>query len=195
LELLANRLDLRVANVVAAWHALVLSVPYAEAIVLDVGFSGTDVCLVRDDALVAAEWFPLGGQFFTQALAQTVDISAKNALELKHAWGNDLLSQDEADQVDVWLEKAQYRWYKTVMQLLAKFSAGRPLPWKIYLTGGGSLLPGLARFLRADPRPFERAPELVRLSQHLPAGVHNLTDSLDKNLFSLALSLIAGLPE
>ena len=195
LELLANRLDLRIANVVASWHALAVAVPYAEAIVLDVGFSGTDVCLVRDDAVVAAEWFPIGGEFFTQALAQVVDILPAHALELKHSWGDDLLGEDEADQVDVWLEKAQYRWYKTLMQVLAKFSAGRPLPWKIYLTGGGSLLPGLERFLRADPRPFERAPELARLSHYSPAGVRDLTDGLDKNLFSLALSLTAGLPE
>ncbi len=195
LELLANRLDLLVANVVASWHALGLTVPNAEAVVLDVGFSGTDVCLIRDDAVVAAEWFPLGGEFFTQALAQVVGISPIQALDLKHAWGDDLLSEDEADQVDVWLEKAQYRWYKTLMQVLAKFSAGRPLPWKIYLTGGGSLLPGLERFLRADPRPFVRAPELARLSHHSRAGIRDLTDGFDKNLFSLALSLTAGLPE
>ena len=195
LELLANRLDLLVANVVASWHALALTVPYAESIVLDVGFSGTDVCLLRDDAVVAAEWFPLGGEFFTQALAKAVDISPAQALALKHAWGDGLLSEDEADQVDVWLEKAQYRWYKTLMQMLAKFSAGRPLPWKIYLTGGGSLLPGLERFLRADPRPFQRAPELARLSHFSRAGIRDLTDGLDKNLFSLALSLTAGLPE
>jgi cell division ATPase FtsA len=194
LELLATRLDLRIENVVASWHALALTVPYAEAIVLDVGFSGTDICLVRDGALVAAGWFPIGGEFFTLALVQALNISRRHALDLKHAWGDGVLSEEEADQVDVWLEKAQYRWYKTVMQLLAKFSAQRPLPWKIYLTGGGSLLPGLARFLRADPRPFVRAPELGRLGQLSPVRIRDLTDGLDKNLFSLAASLTVGLP-
>lgn len=195
LDLLANRLDLLIANVVSSWHALAAGVPYAEAVVLDVGFSGTDICLIRDDALVAAEWFPLGGDFFTQALAQAAEISAGRAEEIKHAWADALLEPQEVEQVEAWLESALYRWYKMVLNVLARFSAGQPLPWKLYLSGGGSLLPGVERFLRADPSPFQRAPEVARLRVQPQFKVRDLTDGLDVDLFALALSLTVGLPE
>jgi cell division ATPase FtsA len=195
LELLANRLDLTIVNIVATWQALAAVVPYAEAIVLDVGFSGTDICLIRGDALVAAEWIPLGGEFFTLSLAQALEIEPGAAKRLKHALANGDLSQDEVEQAEICLDEAYGRWYDTVMELLTKLSRERPLPRKIYLTGGGSLLPGLDKLLRADPTPFNCAPEVARLGQHLLSKVKDLTEGLDYNLFSLALSLTVGLPE
>jgi cell division ATPase FtsA len=195
LELLANRLDLTIANIVAAWQALAAVVPYAEAVVLDVGSSGTDICLIRDDALVAAEWIPLGGEFFTLSLAQAMEIEPDVAKKLKHALSNGYLSQDEVEQARTYLDEAYRRWYDTVMELLTKLAGERPLPRRIYLTGGGSLLPGLDKLLQADPTPFNRAPEVVQLGQHLPSTVKDLTEGLDYNLFSLALSLTVGLPE
>lgn len=195
LELLANRLDLTIVNIVATWQALAAVVPYAEAIVLDVGFSGTDICLIRGDALVAAGWIPLGGEFFTLSLAQALEIEPGETKRLKHALANGDLSQDEVEQTEAYLDEAYGRWYDAVMELLSKLSGERPLPRKIYLTGGGSLLPGLDKLLRADPAPFNRAPEVVRLGQHLPSTAKDLTEGLDYNLFSLALSLTVGLPE
>jgi cell division ATPase FtsA len=195
LELLANRLDLTIANIVAAWQALAAVAPYAEAVVLDVGFSGTDICLIRDDALVAAKWIPLGGEFFTLSLAQAMEIEPGEAKKLKHALSNGYLSQDEVEQAETFLDEAYGRWYDAVMELLTESSGERPLPRRIYLTGGGSLLPGLGRLLRADPTPFHRAPEVAWLSQHLPSTVKDLTEGLDYNLFSLALSLTVGVPE
>ena len=195
LELLANRLDLTIANIVAAWQALAAVVPYAEAVVLDVGFSGTDICLIRDDALVAAEWLPLGGEFFTLSLAQAMEIEPEEAKQLKHALSKGCLSQNEVEQAGAYLDEAYGCWYDAVMGLLSKLADERPLPRRIYLTGGASLLPGLDKLLRADPTPFNRAPEVVRLGQHLPSTAKDLTEGLDYNLFSLALSLTVGLPE
>jgi cell division ATPase FtsA len=195
LELLANRLDLVMVDIVCAWQALAAAVPYAEAIVLDVGFSGTDVCLIRDNALVAAGWIPVGGELFSQALVQVLEIGFGQAKQLMHALSNENLRQAEAEEVELCLEQARQRWYEAVMGLLAELSVDKLLPWKIYLTGGGSLLPGLDKLLRTDPTPFSRAPEVVRLGQHLPRIVKDLTDGLDHDLFSLALSLTIGVPQ
>jgi hypothetical protein len=71
----------------------------------------------------------------------------------------------------------------------------KPLPRKIYLTGGGNLLPGLERLMRANPAPFQRAPEVARFGAQTLASAKDLTHNLDYNLFGLALSLIVGLPE
>lgn len=194
LEVLANRLDLMIANVVASWQALASIVPHAEAIILDTGLSGTDICLIRDDALVAAGWVPFGGGFFTQTLTQAIGIEPGEANDLKHALTDGRLGRREANQVNAHLDNARHRWYDAVMELLAKLSPAEPLPRRIYLTGGGNLLPGLEWLLRSDPTPFDRAPEVARLGHRPPPAIKDLTEGLDYNLFSLALSLAAGLP-
>lgn len=195
LETLATRLDLVITNIVAASQALTSIVPHAEAIVLDTGFSGTNVCLIRDDALVATGWVPFGGSFFTQALVQSLEVKPRQAEQLKHAFANNELTPQETDFLDTILKKARHRWYKAVMDLLAELSFNKPLPWKIYLTGGGNLLPGLVQLLRSDPTPFDRAPDVSRLGQRFLNNIKDLTDGLDHDLYLLALSLTVGLPE
>jgi cell division ATPase FtsA len=193
LELLANRLDLAVANVVAAPQALASITPHANAILLDIGSSGTDVCLIKNHALVAADWMPLGGHFFTQSLARSMGIGPVRAKEVKHLFTTGRLPQSETEAVIEGLEAPLQRWYDALMDVLADLSLEAALPRRIYLTGGGSLLPGLDRLLKTNPMPFDAAPEVSRLTQPLPA-IKDLTDELDYNLMALTISLTVGLP-
>ena len=71
----------------------------------------------------------------------------------------------------------------------------RPLPRRIFLTGGGSLMPGLDKLLRSDPVPFDGAPEVARLGPKSLPPVQDLTDGLNYNFYLLTLSLMVGLPE
>lgn len=195
LEVLANRLDLTIANIVASSQALASVMPYAEAIILDIGFSGTDVCLIRDDALVGTEWTPFGGNFFTQVLAREVDIDPVRANQLKHAFGRGEVDKADVHLIEGHLDGARKRWYDAVMEILARLSPYKPLPRRVYMTGGGSLLPGLDKLLRTNPVPFDSAPEVAQLSHHSVLMIKDLTQSLDYHLFTLALSLIISLPE
>lgn len=204
MEVLANRLDLLVANIVAGSHALAAVAPAAEAVILDVGFAGTDICVVRDNALVAATWIPFGGNFFTHTLAAALEIEPHDARQVKHAYSRGQLTAGEAGQVEAILEPASRRWYEAVIDMLVKLTVqadsqrdifDRPAPRKIFLTGGGSLLPGLDALLRSDPSPFNRAPEVARLGTAAFRAVQDLTDGVNFDLFSLAVSLTAGLPD
>lgn len=195
LQVLANRLDLEVANVVASAQGLAAITPQAEAIILDVGLSGTDICLIQDNALMAAGFAPFGGAFFTQTLAQAMDLEMSQAEKLKRAWAVGGLHNSEANRLEAQIQSARCRWYDAILEFLASVAGGVSLPWKIYLTGGGSLLPGLDKMLRSDPVPFRRAPEVTRLGAQGLAGAKDLTQNLDYNLYGLAVSLIVGLPE
>lgn len=195
LQVLANRLDLEVANVVAAAQALAAVTPQAEAIILDTGLSGSDICLIRDNALVAAGSTPFGGAFFTQAIAQALGLDLTAAERLKRAFGANALPQEQVEQLEAALDGPRCRWYDAVMDFLAEAAGGKELPRKIFLVGGGSLLPGLDKYLRADPSPFQRAPEVARLGVHGLGTAKDLTQGLDYNLFGLALSLLVGLPD
>lgn len=195
LEVVANRLDLALANIVAAPQALAATIPAAESIILDIGNSGTDVCLLKDDALIGADWVPFGGHFFTQVLARSLEVDQTQARALKHTLISDDLDRRERSRLETLLDEPRRRWYEAVIDLLADLAAGQRLPRRIYLTGGGSLLPGLDKLLRTNPAPFDAAPELFQLGVHSSFPLHVLPDGLDFNLFSLTLSLTVGLPD
>lgn len=203
LEVLAQRLDLVITNIVAASQGLAAVTPHADAVVVATGHAGTDICIIRDNALMAADWIPFGGHFFTQSLAQGLDIEPARARALKHAFANGELEQTEADSIKKLLEGARQRWYNAVMVSLVELapltdpqgkSFDRPLPRKLFLTGQGSLLPGLDKLLRSDPAPFDSAPEVARLQPKPVVAIKDLTDGLDYDAFALALSLTIGLP-
>lgn len=195
LEVVANRLDLAIANIVAAPQALAATIPATESIILDIGDSGTDVCLLKDDALIGAAWVPFGGYFFTQALARSLDVDHLQARGLKHALAGDDLDRRERDRLNALLDEARRRWYEAVIDLLIDLAVGQPLPRRIYMTGGGSLLPGLDKLLRTHPAPFDAAPELFQLGVQSSFPFNVRPDGLDFNLFSLTLSLAVGLPD
>lgn len=195
LRVLAHRLDLEVANVVASSQALAALTPSTEAIILDTGLSGTDIGLIKNNALVAAGSTPFGGAFFTQALAQAMPLEATEAEKLKREWALGKLSPAQAELVETNLQGARRRWYEAALEFLVKSAGDWPLPRKIYLTGGGNLLPGLDKLLCSNPDPFERPPEVIWLGAHLFPPVKDLTNTLDYQLFALTLSLTAGLPE
>jgi hypothetical protein len=203
MEVMANRLDLMVANVVAAPQALASLAPAPEAIILDIGYGSTDLCLIRDNGLVAAGSVPFGGHFFTAAVAQAHKLETVEANRLKHALTAGELSGGEAEWVNLHLEAARSRWYEAVMDLLVRLSVkvdaqneifDRPLPRKLFLTGGGSVLPGLDKLLRSDPGPFDGAPEVAWLGANAMPAIQDLTDGLDYRRFLLTLSLAVGLP-
>jgi len=192
LEVLAENLNLSIANVVASPHALASIAPQPEAIIFDIGFSGTDILLIKNDALVATDWTPFGGYFFTQALAQSLGVSPKAARTLKHAYANGSLVGDQSERMAGHLEPAFDRWRQATLAVLTEFAAAGQLPRRVFLTGGASQLPGFDRALKINPAPFEAVPEVLPLG---PVAIKDLTDSMNYNLMALALSLTVGIPD
>ena len=143
---------------------------------------------------MAADWMPFGGYFFTQSLARSMDIEPATAKAFKHALADGDLPPQKASELETHLAVLRRRWHLAVLGVLTELSPADSLPRRIFITGGGSLLPGLDKLLRTDPVPFDAAPEVSLLGrQALP--VKDLTGALSNNLFTLTLSLTAGLPE
>jgi cell division ATPase FtsA len=123
LQVLADRLDVGIANIVAATQALATVAPHTEAIILDTGLSGTDICLIQDNALVATAWVPFGGNFFTQAVVQGLGVTQERAITLKQAFTAGTLEQAEACQVDAALDTPRRRWYQAVLESLLQLAS------------------------------------------------------------------------
>ncbi len=195
MEVLADALNLNLVNVVAAPHALASVSPQAEAIIIDIGFTGTDICLIRHNALAATDWIPFGGYFFTRALVEGLHVTQIEATRLKHAFAAAELVGDRADAVAGHLEKALYRWYRAAMEVLRQFALAGALPRRVYLTGAASQLDGPDWLLKNDPTLFEAVPEVSYLGQSSLPMVQNLTEAMNHTQMALTLSLSIGVPE
>jgi hypothetical protein len=187
IEAVAERLGLGLVNLVATPQSLAGAVPQREAILLDVGAQGTSLHLIQHDALVSTFWWPQGGEFFTHNLAQAFRCSLEEAEALKRAYADSALSGQDNDLVARSLVKPVAAWLETLIAGLVPMTTGgsacRPadiplnssrsgsLPGRIYLTGGGSLLPDLSRALRSlEATPalsFRRSLEIEPLGPKL----------------------------
>ena len=158
-EAVAERLEVTLANVVAAPQALASTLPQREAILVDVGAQGTSLQLNQHDTLVSATWWPQGGGFFTQSLARTFRCPSQEAEALKRAYAEATLSTRDSDLVAQALAGPVARWLETLIARLrhalatqsTSLDSRRPgsLPGRIYLTGGGSLLPDLVQAIKS----------------------------------------------
>jgi cell division ATPase FtsA len=188
-EAVAERLDLGLVDVIAAPQSLASVVPQREAILLDVGAEGTSLHLIQHDALLATSWWPQGGRYFTNHMAGAFRCSLDEAEALKRAYADGALSEGDHDLVARALVEPVAAWREALTarlgrmageesvcppadELLKANQAGS-LPGRLYLTGGGSLLPDLAAALGAletmSGLSFRRSLEIEALGPRLGA--------------------------
>jgi cell division ATPase FtsA len=218
-ETVAERLELGLMSLVATPQSLASVVPQREAILIDIGAQGTSLQLIRHDALVSTSWCPKGGEFFTQSLSWAFRCLPEEAEALKRAYADNALSAKDKDLVARSLVKPIALWLEELVallcQMVTKQAVCRPtdmaldsdrvgsLPGRIYLTGGGSLLPDLSpalSSLEANPSlGFRRSLEVELLGPKLGTRAPGHLALLDlpphpvSNLLTPAISLAACL--
>lgn len=186
-EAIAGRLELALVNVVPAPQALASAAPGRDAILANVGVKGTSLSLIRHDTLVATHWWPQGGAFFTQGLAQAYNCSPDEAEALKRAYADRALSAHDENLVAHSLAAPAESWLEALTAALRQMATvetasacDEALPEHIYLTGGGSLLPDLSYALlslaSAPALSFRRSPEVESLGRRLGSPSPTLLD-------------------
>jgi cell division ATPase FtsA len=191
----AKHLEVALLDVAADIQTLAALVPQREAILIDIGLKGTTLGLIRHDRLVATRGWTQGGAYFTSALSEAFCCPAGEAEGLKRAYADGSLSSRDGQLVARALAAPLAGWFESFIVVLGQLAedditrtlappgfkppeeAGHPpdhaLPGHIYLTGGGSCLPGLAPALAAVemvPRlRFRRAVEIESLGRNLGA--------------------------
>lgn len=190
---IANRLEVFPRAIVAVPQSLATLVPQRDAILLDVGHQGTGLSLIRHGALVATTWWPQGGEHFTTSLTRAFRCMPEHAEALKRAYVENALSQEDILLVKRALEKPTSDWFDSLVSglrtLANEYSHNTSdtlacnreafvigygedvLPSRVFITGGGSLLPDLISAVHSVEKAvgihFDRAIEIESLGRSL----------------------------
>lgn len=154
------------------------------SIFIDVGGGTTDIAVVRSGGLEGTKMFALGGRVFTKRIANSLKISFQEAEEIKLAYADGALEEKDLKRVADFIAPDTSVWLSGVELALEEFAASerfvdnKLLPSRIYLCGGGSLLPDLKKALEkknwTKALPFAKQPEVQYIS---PKDVVNVIDA------------------
>lgn len=182
LQTIAAELDKEILAIAAEPYALTRCLRFEEngqfgAIFIDVGAGTTDIAVVRDGAVEGTKMFTLGGRTFTKRLSQSLNISFKEAEEIKMSYSNDKLERQSHRIVREAMQSDCDVWLSGVVLTLEEFENIDALPSKILLSGGGSHLPEIKEALETrewvKSLPFTRKPQISFLN---PKLISNLSD-------------------
>ncbi|HHU92831.1 MAG TPA: cell division protein FtsA [Halanaerobiaceae bacterium] len=137
------------------------------AVIIDIGGGTTDIALIRNGGIEGTRMFAMGGRAFTRTIAGELNLSLKEAEELKLAYSRGEKVKD-FDKIDKLIKADLHIIYQGIELSLMELAQGEVLPKRIYFCGGGSALRGLISGFRelnpAKRLPFGQNPLLKLLS-------------------------------
>ncbi len=182
LQTIAAEIDKELLAIAAEPYALTRCLGHEDggqfgAIFLDIGGGTTDVAVVRDGVVEGTKMFTLGGRTFTKRLSQSLNISFKDAEDIKLAYSYDNLERQSHRIVREAMKTDSDVWLSGVVLTLEEFSNIDVMPSKILISGGGSHLPEVKEALESrewvKSLPFAKKPQISFLS---PKMITNLMD-------------------
>lgn len=181
LQTIASEIDRELIAIAAEPYALTRCMEHEDgqfgAIFLDIGGGTTDVAVVRDGTVEGTKMFTLGGRTFTKRLSQCLNISFKEAEEIKLLYSEDKLERQSHRIVREAMKSDCDVWLSGVVLTLESFENVDVLPSKIFLSGGGSHLPEIKETLESmewvKSLPFTRKPQISFLN---PKMISNISD-------------------
>jgi len=205
LQTIAAEIDKELIAIAAEPYALTRCISSDKsasgAVFIDVGGGTTDVAVVRDGTVEGTKMFTLGGRIFTKRLSQTLNISFKEAEDIKLAYSEDKLERQSNRIVRESMKSDADVWLSGVVLTLEEFDNIDILPSRILLSGGASNLPEIKEALEsrewAKSLPFSKKPQVSFINPKMIESLGDETKLLNDQqdivvmaLANLALSFI-----
>lgn len=148
------------------------------AIIIDVGGGTTDVAVIQNGVIMGTQMAAFGGRVFTKRISNDLRLSLEEAEDFKVKYTNKDLMQTRSQEVRESVGKDIPLWSSTIAIELEEFiDVVTGFPNKMYLCGGGSLLPEIKESLIEYPwkkeLPFNRSPHVAYLT---PADLYGIID-------------------
>jgi len=182
LQTIADELKLDLLNIAAEPYAVARSMGLEDnsdfsAVFIDVGGGTTDIAVVRNGGLEGTKMFALGGRAFTKRLARELGVGIEEAELLKIRYSEGKLGADVSAKIEKRLEDDCQVWLSGIELSLSEFAENDLLPYRFFLCGGGSGLPGIKKALLTREwnknLPFAKEIEVSFLQ---PRDVTNISD-------------------
>lgn len=182
LQSIAAELKLELLSIAAEPYAVARSMGVEDvldfnAVFIDIGGGTTDIAVVRNGGLEGTKMFALGGRAFTKRLAHELGVGFEEAESLKIKYAEGKLGKDVSLKIEKILEDDCGVWLSGVELALSEFADSDLIPYKFFLCGGGSGLPGVKKALIstkwAKNLPFAKPVQVGFLQ---PKDVARITD-------------------
>lgn len=182
LQKIAAELRLDLLSIAAEPYAVARSMGIEDAgdfsaVFIDIGGGTTDVAVVRNGGLEGTKMFGLGGRAFTKRLSQKLGVGFEEAEMIKIKYSEGKLGRDVSMKIEKILADDCEVWLRGIELTLSEFSEADLLPYRFFLCGGGSGLPGIKKALLSSKwskgLPFAKPVEVSFLQ---PKDVVNIAD-------------------
>ncbi len=182
LQTIAAELDMDLLAITAGPYALARCLSHEDggnlsAVFIDMGGGTTDVAVVSNGSVEGTKMFTLGGRSFTKRLAQALSIGYEDAEKVKLAYSDEKLEKQSQRIVREAMKSDCQVWISGVALTLAEMEKIDILPSRIYICGGGSLLPEIKEVLDSrewtQSLPFPKKPAVSFLE---PKMITNMID-------------------
>ncbi len=171
-------------------QTLDLDVNYANnCVVVDIGGGTTDVAVMSNKELVGTKIYGIGGNTFTQYIADKLNINFDKAEELKLQYSNQKLTHTEEVELSRIIDKAAYVWARSLELALLKLIDTKELPYNFYFCGGSSLLPNIQQIMISYP--WQQKLNFVKYPKFNYLFPNKIKDVVDKTRTVNSLSDVA----
>lgn len=160
-------------------------------ILIDIGGSTTEISLIRKGRLDDVKSISIGGASFTRSISENLKIGLWEAENIKRSFSQGKASEGVLKKIEGIINADVKLFFRGLEMVLSELSQTTLLPSKIYVYGGGSKIPMIAKiFSQArwrDSLSFSSKPIAVILS---PSGIGYSPDVLGEDVsWTVPLSL------
>lgn len=179
-RLVAQELEFAELLLAATPVALASALSEPQAMLVDVGGTSTDLVWCRLGRPCSLASVPVGGSALTHMLVRQWNLAPDRAEWLKQIYAEGKLEAEASAQVQEVMLPALQLWLQETERTLAQLNRDEPLPQRLYLLGGGSVLAEIHDSLQAlawsRRLSFSRYPQVRPLRTTDVPGVLNRTE-------------------
>lgn len=166
------------------------------ALFIDIGGGSTDVALVQNGGVIATKIYGIGGRVFTKRIAKHFHLPFPEAEKLKLDYASRRLTSIMQSKMEQLVAADVETWMYGLVFSLQDIKNVDTLPSRIYLCGGGALLPEISGALMKHEwfkdLPFIKKPQVAFLSpEHITKVVD--TTGILKNQQDITPMALANL--